>query len=1360
MTKYLLNFYLLVLLAGYGNALSGQDWVYDFRTFNVRSGLPHRNVKTVFCDRDGLIWAATTFELSRLSGGDVRVFRRQELEDAVNNIKVITQDGSGHLWLWGERGLYVFDIDQEKATLIDSTMRPPMGLNGGLYKYALQLNDGSVAFNYGDEPQLLIGRNGVAEKKVTLPYAKPFHLLATSLNGENIWARSATNLILMDRSGKEVERHQFPRLGKIKMVSPLNGNQLLVFSEDVREGRPPMLLLFDGEGGVENLSRSREMGALTNVFFEKDKNVFWLEYQDHWELQSLGGEFLLRIENSGRGGNFMSDTNSSWTWVTGKNGSIWLATERGVVRFSSDRSRFPVYFNSGDRGNPSEGYSIRGIWSDGNKIVASAELGGVVSYDLDKDEEGLFGLSRRRYIAGRGLQERMDYSLLSDYRGLLLDQDGRHLWLGHQRVVLKYDPLSEQYEAYPPAFSYDVEFGINPWCFYQLVNGDVLVGAQPGLHQILAGEDSLRRRIVPPPFEAMNEAAIYQIESLEDGRIIYATSRGLFLSDRAGVITDWYHSHSDYSHFLAHDHIYGLYQTPGGQLWLATNGSGLLLFDLEKGEVEQFTQREGLVDDVIYAVYEDQFNALWLPSDNGLMRMDTASGEVRTYNFGDGLPSNEFNRTAHFFLEKKQLLYFGTVDGLVVVDPARFVADQSGYSPTVQLLEARKKEAEAASSKLITAQVRQDSLITITPQDEYFQIIVALPDFRRSHRIFEYRVDNKHWQRMIGDELQLSRFDYGMHSLEVRGKLAGGIYSERPLRLQFFVEKPIWYRWYFMLGILFSAGGFTMAGVWGYTQALRRYQRELETRISTATAQLEKDRNLIQAQAEELAEVDRMKTRLFANISHELRTPLTLIMGPIRKLRGRSYLTAEDDDFLRLAEDNSSELLDTINAILELAKLDVKGIPHQPVPTDLRELGRACVEKFREKASQSGVSLEFDYSPPPTKADLLLLDGRKVTTVINNLLANALRFTPKDGQVQLKIRVNERVLITVSDTGAGIPEDELPHLFDRFYQANDSAVKSEGSGIGLALCHELAELMKGSIGVDSEPGKGSVFTLELPLEFSKDVVISASEGTTGIVKKVSSGNHTSEKPRILIVEDNLGMQQLLRLLLKNKYELEVANQGIEALHKLNEPATALPDLIITDLMMPLMDGFSLVEKLKNKSHFRKIPIIVLTARNSLDDRLSVLRYGIDDYLIKPFDELELLTRIQRLITNAKERREPVKGEQELTKPQTAAEPEWLLEMENFVVEHLADSRLSAAFLAENFYVSPRQLQRRLKKETGLSTGAYIREVRLNRALAFLASGEYATVKEVSAGVGFRDPEYFSTVFQNRFGRLPSDYKLV
>ncbi|MEM1326423.1 MAG: ATP-binding protein [Bacteroidota bacterium] len=540
-------------------------------------------------------------------------------------------------------------------------------------------------------------------------------------------------------------------------------------------------------------------------------------------------------------------------------------------------------------------------------------------------------------------------------------------------------------------------------------------------------------------------------------------------------------------------------------------------------------------------------------------------------------------------------------------------------------------------------------------------------------------------------------------------------------------------------------------------------------RLNRSKQQLTAQNQIIQQQAEELQTLDQLKSNFFVNVSHELRTPLTLILGPISSVLKSNTLDNRNFTLLKKAQQSGQDLKKMISSILDLSKLEANKMELDPQPTLLYDFTKRLAAAFESQADIRHIEYTFQFDVD--KDIRISIDQEKFAIIINNLLSNALKFTHSDGHVHFQIQdQGSHIQFTVRDTGRGIHQDDLPHIFDRFYQSKQKTERVEGgTGIGLSLTKEYVKLMGGDLTVESQLDKGSTFRATIAkqeiLGVRQDVELAdeliASYQT---VKVNTTPTPTITDRHLLIVEDNSSLRDYLHTLLSPHYQVTLAANGKKALDHLTV-TNRLPDLILSDVMMPEMDGYELLETLKASDNYRGIPVVMLTARADLQDKLKALRIGVDDYMLKPFEEEELLVRLQNLLSNYQIRQNTQQlvladaaENAPLDVPIISQEDQlWLADVETLLKGQLSNSTYSITQLAGDIALSERQVRRRLKQLVGLSPAQYFKAIRLQHARQLLEQYKYKTVAQTAAAVGFRDAGAFSKAYKAAYGRLPSAY---
>ena len=563
---------------------------------------------------------------------------------------------------------------------------------------------------------------------------------------------------------------------------------------------------------------------------------------------------------------------------------------------------------------------------------------------------------------------------------------------------------------------------------------------------------------------------------------------------------------------------------------------------------------------------------------------------------------------------------------------------------------------------------------------------------------------------------------------------------------------------------------FTIVPPWWATTTARIGYLMSALLLLLAVRSNELRRKLSEVEAKRLLELDSLKSKLYSNITHEFRTPLTVILGLADQLQEKVNESGKEG--LQMIQRNGNRLLNLVKQMLDLQKLEAGAMSVNETQGDMIQFLKYLVESFHSYAESKNIRLQFSAGKDALFMDF---DPEKIQDIFSNLVSNALKFTPSGGLIDITCEtvLNKQFRIAVRDTGIGIPAEKLPKIFDRFYQADDSSVRrAEGAGIGLALTRELVQLLAGEISVTSVFGSGSEFTVLLPIHqtaplFTEPMTGHAPEQTfmDGFIpSRIQEPSPSNGLPQLLIIEDNQDVVKYLHAVLQEDYQLQTAPDGVEGI---DHARGNIPDLIISDVMMPRMDGYQVCNILKQDTRTSHIPLILLTAKADMDSKLEGLQYGADVYLIKPFIKEELLTHIRSLLDQkerlyahyrqlygvGKESTDPAEGISTISEP----ENEFIQKVQRVIFDHLDDSMFSVGQLCHAMVMSNSQLYRKLKAHTGLSAHDLIQSVRLSHAQILLKKTE-DTIVSIAYTCGFNDPEYFSRVFKKEFGFSPSEYR--
>lgn len=802
-----------------------------------------------------------------------------------------------------------------------------------------------------------------------------------------------------------------------------------------------------------------------------------------------------------------------------------------------------------------------------------------------------------------------------------------------------------------------------------------------------------------------------------------------------------------------------IYEAHDGIFWIGTR-SGIYRFDESKQEVKQYTTAHGLPNNVVHGILEDSYGKLWISTDKGLSSFLPEAERFRNFTSDDGLQSNQF--TSAFHRATNGQLYFGGVNGITTFYPEQLV--DNPYIPPVVITQLRlfnKTVAPGDETGILEKNINDTHSITLAAKQSMFSLDFVVSNYiSGSHNTFAYKLKgyDKEWyysntQRTVS----YSNLPQGTYHFLVKAANNDGKWNETPTELEITVL-PVWYKTWWALLLFIAAFISATAFVFRYFWIRKSMKAQIQME------RIDKERQ---------KEVNEMKLRFFINISHELRTPLTLILAPLQDI-----LDKVNDRWvhkqLEHIQRNTNRLLHLVNQLMDYRRAELGVFNLKVRRNNIHEI----IEKnflFYERLAQRK-KIQYNLCSEIENKEVLC-DPNYLELIVNNLLSNAFKYTGEGQSITVTLKEeNDTLLLQVKDTGSGIPIDKQGKIFERFYQVESDHL---GSGIGLSLVHRLVELHHGNIELDSEEGAGSTFTICLPTdkavyktgEFvtegetaengqnystnTQDMYIVDTENVTDEEEAVDAENR-ERKENILIVEDNADILQYLSSELSKSFNVSEAGNGEEALHILKEQEV---DLILTDVMMPVMDGLQLCKQIKQNLRTCHIPVIILSAKADLKEQLEGLQVGADDYIPKPFSLALVATKIKNMFRTRHRAIQHYSNSLEIEPEKIALNPldeEMLKKAVKIVEKHLDNVEFSTEEFAREMFMSRSNLHIKMKALTGESTNEFIRKIRFNKACKLLREERY-TVAEISTMVGFNTPSYFATSFKKYFGCLPSEY---
>lgn len=835
------------------------------------------------------------------------------------------------------------------------------------------------------------------------------------------------------------------------------------------------------------------------------------------------------------------------------------------------------------------------------------------------------------------------------------------------------------------------------------------------------------------------KADFYTQDLIKEGqRIFAATSKGLKIYDVQGENT--FAEEVLKFDILKHSAL-SLLSTKK-YLWIGTDGKGLIRWD-RKNEIKTFGKQQGLHNERVIDIIKDGKGRLWASTMKGVYILENEAADNLYAPFKSQLSNVEFNRYASFRNTDGQI-FLGGLYGLYY-----FHENDAPSLPELPRLYLNYLEYYQDSS-IQKSFIFSDSTASIHIPVEHKYLNVSLSQSKignaTNHHYF-YRLNNTDWKRIAsGNILALPYLPPGNQVLHIKGIDEYGRELPNQLHIRLDVEDYFYKSWWFLGLLALILGGIT----YFWIRRLRQEKIILEERVKKRTATIEE-------QKAELKSLDDMKNRFFSNISHELRTPLTLILSPLRKIfRNDNFLSIKDADrkeIITVMHSNAELLNERIEELLDLSRISSNTIEVAKNQVNLKSFLHDVVNIFSLQAKEKEHVLHIKYNVDESVN--YIMDSKRIKRIIQNLVGNAIKYSPKGSNINVSFEntSNNKLEVQVEDNGLGINQKDQDKVFDRFFQVS-SSVKTDnpGTGIGLAMVKEYVELLNGTITLESAVGKGSLFTVLLPLEKATEQFETATTTATIEHTEVSKQTNTNDnnKPQLLFAEDNNDLRKYISGILSEAYNVTSFADGAQAWASLQENKY---DIILSDIMMPEMDGLTLLEKVRSTENLKNLPFVFLTAKSSKNTKIQSFNIGLDDYVVKPFEEEELLARLHALYTNYKTRiqsKQELEVESEEEKKVITKATIDMLALDTYITQNIADSQFSIENLAKHLGLARRTLDRKLKIEKGMTSWQYVKELQLNIARR-LHEQESKPIQEIADQIGIRDAKYFRQQYKERFG---------
>lgn len=1357
---------LVVSLGFLVTAISGfaQSGNYKFTRIDANKGLSHNQVNCLFKDSRGYMWFGTASGLNRFNGYNIKVYRNDVRDSATladNQINSLFEDPDGRLWI-NESSVFFYNSDKfsRNTTPYLKAYNVPPGLihniipardsifwfvhgTSGMYRYDKIRHTTKAYRNIpGDDRSIASDRiSRVAE-------APDGTLWIVHLNGILEKMDTATGRII---HRNDMLQKQFNNaLLDYQFIISADGN-LWAFTTNGPNGVFVYNPLKDNFTFINTASAGLKLNTnIVRGITEDSEGAIWVG-TDHGGVNLIAKDrntvqYLVYTEADSRS----LGQNSITCMHKDDEGIIWLGTyKKGVSYYHENIVRFPLYRHKvNDAATISYEDVNRFVEDDLGNLWIGTNGGGLIYFDRAKN-------SFKQY-----LHNPADPASLSSNVIVSLSIDHlRQLWIGTYYGGLnrfdgkrfyhyKNDPLN-------PATISDE----NIWEIFEDSQHNLWIGTlYRGLDLYDARTQTFRHY---RNGDVNSIASNYVSAILEDrqGNLWIGTDNGIdVLRKQTGRFVH-YGVEVNAPGTLSNNLVMYLHEDELGYIWVATR-EGLNIFDPVTEKFSVLRQEDGLPHNTILTILQDDKKSYWISTPNGLANVTIDKKDplnfsryaIKTYDESDGLQGMQFNENAACKTSKGELI-FGGAYGFNMFRPDdlgnNFTRPKIVFTDFLLFNKSVSAGEKIEGHVVLTQAISETGAITLSHSENVFSIEFATLSYMHPEKnkyLYKLEGFNGNWIQADANSRKATytNLDPGVYTFRVKASNNDGVWNNDGISLTINILPPFWATpWAILLYLIFLGGAFFISRRIALNRVRNKFRLEQERK-----------------EAQHLHELDEMKIKFLTNVSHEFRTPLTLILTPLEKI----IKNTTDKDSLnqfQLIQRNAKRLLNLVNKLLDFRKLEVDEVKFNPSGGDIISFIKDTVYSFSDLSDKKEIALNFKSTVASLET---IFDQDKLEKILFNLLSNAFKFTPEHGNVSVKL---DRVIrgekacirIIISDSGIGIAPDKLDKIFDRFYQADlPRHIVNQGSGIGLSITKEFVKIHDGTITVESELGKGSMFVVELPVfevrqTFSEEILPSRMQD----VERENEETLAHNLPSLLLIEDNEDFRYYLRDNLKGIYRIYEARDGREGLAK---TVSLLPDLIVSDVMMPGMDGIELCRAIKNDSRVSHIPVVLLTARSKEEQKLEGLECGADDYITKPFSFDILQLRIRRLIQQQEQLHKDFKKFIEIKASDikiTSLDETLIRKAIECVESNISNADFSVEDLSHELGMSRVHLYKKLLALTGKPPLEFMRSIRLQRAAQLLEKSQLS-VSEVAYQVGFNNPKYFARYFKEEFNMLPSAYQ--
>lgn len=1360
--------------------LFGKVQEFRFEHLSTAQGLSHNTVVKIFQDQRGFLWFGTLNGLDRYDGYNITRYRpiQGDSTSLCNNvINAIYQDQNQNLWIGTLNGLNKYNQysdtferflkkENNSNSLIDNrircitedyTGRLWIGTEAGLSSYD------PVAGNYSNYLPDKNDPNSLSDFIIHDIYEDSRkQLWIATEGGINRFNRYNNSFSYYPYESDNQEKYG---IGAAMCISEDKWGNIWVGTWGSGLQRLDInSRLFHR---VQQTSKNKEQlntDIITGIQIDSDDRM-WISTYDNGLYVipqiprnpfSTGIEDLQHYVYDVNNENSIQ-SNAIWDVYMDRTGVIWTGNESGGInKCDTKQSNILHYRTETSELNSLSNNQVTSFFEDvdGN-IWLGTRFGGLNKFNPINEEYSYFRYNQENK---NGISSDAILSLVGDEDFLWIGTDGNGL---------------DRYEFKTGKFTHFIENdedensigGNNIFALYQDSKARLWVGTWGGGFSLF---DEAMQSFINYDVDGNNVRSNVVTSIAEDtsgGLWLGTYGQGLvFFEPETEQMLFFQHDENDETS-IGHNNINTVFVSQQGTLWISTMGAGmnrLESFDINTGTASfvKYDENDGLPDNIIESIIEDNDGFLWMGTSHGIARFNPKKNEVLNFSISDGFGQDVFNHGATL-KTTNGLLYFGGVNGFNVFHPRSL--SYNPYLPSVVITQFQifnDPVTPKNSSNKIDTSIFSTKKINLSYRDNVFSFEFASLDFSCPEKNqYAYKMEgfDNDWRTTSANRrfVTYTNLPHGRYKFRVIASNNHGQWNRTGTSLDIFIKPPFWKTdWMLAVYIVMILGAILTIRLAVLVQERNRAQIKMK-----------------QLNAEKIHEIDQMKLRFFTHISHEFRTPLTLIIGPIERMLRMGDQMNQDKRkiYNKLVLKNARRLLRLINQLMDARKLDTGSMKLELQEKDFIAFTKAIFSVFHHRAERKNINYQFESE---LESLYCAFDPDKIEKVLYNLISNALKFTDMKGKITVRIKQinhitenegsSEKISVKVEDSGIGIAQEQMEHIFDPFYQVSSrtSTRKIQGSGIGLSITKDFVEMHQGKIEVKSIVDEGSCFTFEIPLLHLSDD--KTNEDSASNIKlppeepvdldELPQSREDSKKPLILTVEDDKDLRQYLAMEIEDKYTIIQAPDGLSGYEM---AVDRIPDLIISDVMMNVMDGYEFCIRCKNDQRTSHIPVILLTAHTAEDMRREGFKAGADDYIIKPFNPEMLKLRIDNLLETRKKLREHFStmvyaNPKEI--PISSPDEKFLNKILETVENYISDTGFSVDDLSYQVGLSRAQLYRKMQGLFDHSPSEFIKNYRLQRAMKLLQKGH--TPSQVCYQVGFRDPSYFSKCFKKEFGKTP------